>query len=81
MTDDSETIRPLDQLPPLEFPISTENWAKYHPTVAEYELMVDEYHRITGTDPIQALLPNGPLAPWDWEDDKYEYFYDQNDTS
>ncbi len=35
--------RPLDQLPPLDFPIPTEVFAQFKPTVQEYTMMVDEY--------------------------------------
>lgn len=72
-----ELIRPLDQLPPLEFPISQANWKIFRPTVAEYSFMVDEYHRRKGIDPVQAVnfldLSDHDEASEEWDFEKYEY--------
>ncbi len=74
----SQPIRPLEQLPPLEFPISAENWRKYHPTVEEYLFMVDEHFRRKGFDPMQVVfdLSTRPQTVEDdeWDFEKYEYF-------
>lgn len=69
--------RQLKDLPPLEFPISQENWAKYLPTPAEYELMVEAFERINGIDPedeLRRLFAELPAFRSEWDDDsQYDY--------
>lgn len=52
--------RSLDQLPPLQFPLSPEVWAKYKPSVEEYKLMVEHYWAQRGVDIRQAIATLPP---------------------
>ncbi len=73
--------RPLGELPPLLFPISREDWEKYQPTPAEYELMVVAFEKQNGLDPETELRRICAEAAsrqfsldWDYDDENYDYF-------
>lgn len=78
MEGSKKTVRPLSELPPLQFPIPSDVWEKFKPSYEEYHSMITAFFKQENfTEFSQFDQPDQESESkpeWDYNDNNFEYF-------